>query len=299
VGKELAEKIMSAEAGKVFSGVDLKVGGEGMKAFYDRIVPNVANDVLKKLGGGKVGTVEIEQFGAPPEDTGRYAYKQPGFDITDKMREHAEQGMPLFQRGKPARAILSTAEDGTPQIDGDGVSLAFAQPTERLEFFPTDDAQKLYNFAIMGPGNKYLGYVEALFDNGRPTTLYDIQIEKQNRGTGAATAAVKALLDSAVDGKLDISNIVPSAQGFWERLGIGRQNLEDGATYGDTITRESFGASPAGKNAGADSGGARIAESQDRRAITAKRNPALSTPPETTALLRRLSVLESIRTCLG
>lgn len=205
----------------------------------------------------------------------------------------------LFQRARPTRAILSTAEDGTPQIDGDGVSLAFAQPTERLEFFPTDDAQKLYNFAIMGPGNKYLGYVEALFDNGRPTTLYDIQIEKQNRGTGAATAAVKALLDSAVDGKLDISNIVPSAQGFWERLGIGRQNLEDGATYGDTITRESFGASPAGKNAGTDSGGARIAESQDRRAITAKRNPALSTPPETTSLLRRLSVLESIRTCLG
>ncbi len=208
-------------------------------------------------------------------------------------------GDTLFQRARPTRATLSTAEDGTPQIDGDGVSLAFAQPTERLEFFPTDDAQKLYNFAIMGPGNKYLGYVEALFDNGRPTTLYDIQIEKQNRGTGAATAAVKALLDSAVDGKLDISNIVPSAQGFWERLGIGRQNLEDGATYGDTITRESFGASPAGKNAGTDSGGARIAESQDRRAITAKRNPALSTPPETTALLRRLSVLESIRTCLG
>mgnify|MGYP000060535165 CR=1 FL=1 len=208
-------------------------------------------------------------------------------------------GDTLFQRARPTRAILSTAEDGTPQIDGDGVSLAFAQPTERLEFFPTDDAQKLYNFAIMGPGNKYLGYVEALFDNGRPTTLYDIQIEKQNRGTGAATAAVKALLDSAVDGKLDISNIVPSAQGFWERLGIGRQNLEDGATYGDTITRESFGASPAGKNAGTDSGGARIAESQDRRAITAKRNPALSTPPETTSLLRRLSVLESIRTCLG
>lgn len=208
-------------------------------------------------------------------------------------------GDTLFQRARPTRAILSTAEDGTPQIDGDGVSLAFAQPTERLEFFPTDDAQKLYNFAIMGPGNKYLGYVEALFDNGRPTTLYDIQIEKQNRGTGAATAAVKALLDSAVDGKLNISNIVPSAQGFWERLGIGRQNLEDGATYGDTITRESFGASPAGKNAGTDSGGARIAESQDRRAITAKRNPALSTPPETTALLRRLSVLESIRTCLG
>lgn len=315
IGKDAAKKLLESQpyttgSGKAvhrLEGLDLKVGGEGMKAFYDKIVPNVANDVLKKLGGGKVGQTRItvpesrikfEDRDKSAEERGLYPLV-PSFDITDKMREQAAQGMPLFQRARQTRATLSTAEDGTPQIDGDGVSLAFAQPTERLEFFPADDAQKLYNFAIMGPGNKYLGYVEALFDNGRPTTLYDIQIEKQNRGTGAATAAVKALLDSAVDGKLDISNIVPSAQGFWERLGIGRQNLEDGATYGDTITRESFGASPAGKNAGTDSGGARIAESQDRRAITAKRNPALSTPPETTALLRRLSVLESIRTCLG
>ena len=315
VAKNLIEGVERANVGRKYENAkwydskptDLKVGGEGMKAFYDKIVPNVANDVLKKLGGGKVGQTRItvpesrikfEDRDKSAEERGLYPLV-PSFDITDKMREQAAQGMPLFQRARQTRATLSTAEDGTPQIDGDGVSLAFAQPTERLGFFPTDDAQKLYNFAIMGPGNKYLGYVEALFDNGRPTTLYDIQIEKQNRGTGAATAAVKALLDSAVDGKLDISNIVPSAQGLWERLGIGRQNLEDGATYGDTITRESFGASPAGKNAGTDSGGARIAESQDRRAITAKRNPALSTPPETTALLRRLSVLESIRTCLG
>jgi len=197
IGKDAAKKLLESQpyttgSGKAvhrLEGLDLKVGGEGMKAFYDKIVPNVANDVLKKLGGGKVSEVTIaggqkwrkasaSMENLPPS-------KQPGFDITDKMREQAAQGMPLFQRARPTRATLSTAEDGTPQIDG------------------------------------------------------------------------------------------------------------------DTITRESFGASPAGKNAGTDSGGARIAESQDRRAITAKRNPALSTPPETTALLRRLSVLESIRTCLG
>jgi hypothetical protein len=42
-----------------YSGLGLKVGGEGMRAFYDQIVPQVANDVLKKLGGGKVETISI------------------------------------------------------------------------------------------------------------------------------------------------------------------------------------------------------------------------------------------------
>jgi hypothetical protein len=32
---------------------------EGMKKFYDEMVPNITNDVLRKLGGGKVGTVDI------------------------------------------------------------------------------------------------------------------------------------------------------------------------------------------------------------------------------------------------
>jgi hypothetical protein len=70
VGKDVAEKIVKGEGEaspratsrskiKRISGLDLKVGGEGMRAFYDQIVPQVANDVLKKLGGGKVETVEL------------------------------------------------------------------------------------------------------------------------------------------------------------------------------------------------------------------------------------------------
>ena len=58
VGKEIAEKIIKGEGNKyrgredtVLEGVDLKVGGEGMKSFYDRIVPQVATDVIRKIGG--------------------------------------------------------------------------------------------------------------------------------------------------------------------------------------------------------------------------------------------------------
>ena len=42
-----------------------------------------------------------------------------------------------------------------------------------------------------------------------------------------------------------------------------------------------------------------LATDGEERVLYKRDNPALSTPPETTALLRRLSVLESIRTCLG
>lgn len=55
VGKEMAEKIIKNEGkrarghpanGGYFEGVDLKVGGEGMKGFYDQIIPKA----LEKLG---------------------------------------------------------------------------------------------------------------------------------------------------------------------------------------------------------------------------------------------------------
>ncbi len=41
-------------------GLDLKVGGEGMKAFYDKILPNVAKDVVKKLGGDGLTTSDVD-----------------------------------------------------------------------------------------------------------------------------------------------------------------------------------------------------------------------------------------------
>ena len=59
VGKDVAERIMGAPYGDM-RGNGLKVGGEGMKAFYDKIVPNTLKDVLKKVGGGALETVSID-----------------------------------------------------------------------------------------------------------------------------------------------------------------------------------------------------------------------------------------------
>ena len=141
IGKEIARKILEKPSG-LLRGPDLKIGGEGMRAFYDKIVPNVANDVLKKVGGERVGTVALgeggERFflgqtrpgywrvmernpetGVVSHYSGRsyadigearavleraqksvassMAGSQPGFDITDAMREKALGGMPMFK----------------------------------------------------------------------------------------------------------------------------------------------------------------------------------------------------------
>lgn len=53
VGKDIADRIVTASASApegTLRGVDLKVGGEGMKAFYDKIVPNTLRDLGKSMG---------------------------------------------------------------------------------------------------------------------------------------------------------------------------------------------------------------------------------------------------------
>lgn len=91
VGKDIADKIYSKEGTKTgngdnreLKGLDLKVGGEGMKAFYDNIIPNAARKLGKPFGS-EVETIEIPGLG-----------KQQSIPVTDKMRETVSQGMPLF-----------------------------------------------------------------------------------------------------------------------------------------------------------------------------------------------------------
>ena len=144
VGKELADRALTdlnamegepggkEYQGVTYSGLDLKVGGQGMLAFYDKIIPNTANALLKKLGGGRVrgvpltiggpeqslrvrlpdGSLDSERFTrqsmadtkardlggtvemVPDNSTGA----QPGFDLTPALRESAMRGLPLFSR---------------------------------------------------------------------------------------------------------------------------------------------------------------------------------------------------------
>lgn len=105
VGKDLAKKITQGEgevasprdSTKFLHGVDLKVGGEGMKAFYDKIVPTAVKKLLPKVGGEQLGTVRIpnvRQTAVPMNSL------QPGFDVTPAMRQRVlGKGLPLYAKG--------------------------------------------------------------------------------------------------------------------------------------------------------------------------------------------------------
>lgn len=116
LGKDLSEKIreLKVEEDKTFSGVDLKVGGEGMKGFYDKILPDFVAKYTKKWGG-RVGETYLtgpNTQGIANDDAQRAAAigASPvhSLDITPQMKEAVlHEGQPLFQamNGDPRGSV--------------------------------------------------------------------------------------------------------------------------------------------------------------------------------------------------
>jgi hypothetical protein len=101
VGKEVAQKLLNAESNsmgvKALEGVDLQVGGEGMKKYYDEIYPAFLEKQGKKYGA-KVGETQVPTDrstidGMPSmyqnKETVRY------LDITPEMRKAIKEGQPI------------------------------------------------------------------------------------------------------------------------------------------------------------------------------------------------------------
>lgn len=134
VGKEVAAKLFGGRnaerlaAGKnaILGGLDLKVGGAGMKGFYDKILVDVANKLGKKWGA-KVGQTSIHtgngdlsvkrhhdissrtwsQMSEHERNVLRNEYERDfgqavhSLDIPAEMKAAAMEGQPLFKRQQP------------------------------------------------------------------------------------------------------------------------------------------------------------------------------------------------------
>ena len=151
VGRDVAERIAKGVGEtdpntgyRVLSGLDLQVGGEGMKGYYDKILPTQIGKVLKEIDETpQFGTVNISNPARPstssrevddlyrelageypPAMVGGGSYSLPSINLTPQMREKINQGLPLFTMMPAAVGLGATAsqmqEGEPPVVEGEG-----------------------------------------------------------------------------------------------------------------------------------------------------------------------------------
>ena len=105
IGKDAAERLL-AEKPSPLSGIhtleapDLSFGGEGMKEYYDKIVPNQLKKISKHYDpNAKVGYTDVMLPPSGKAGTNNPPMAAPGLDITPQMREAIMRGQKAFQRG--------------------------------------------------------------------------------------------------------------------------------------------------------------------------------------------------------
>ncbi len=173
VGKEMAEKIMNKEGNRAgstgiytFPNVDLQVGGEGMKGFYDKKVPNILNAIGKKYG------VKTQLHGQPlhdipelpeehePEDVESHrkmaATRLHHLPITEPMRQDIlKNGLPLYKEGGMIhKAIGGTVQPSVNQMRTALMENKFAVPAADLKSVGAQEAPQLDTKVYVNEGGQ-------------------------------------------------------------------------------------------------------------------------------------------------
>jgi hypothetical protein len=190
IGKEAAEKLFATTpkdnhmGGERYSliGEELQVGGEGMKGFYDQILPSYLNTFGKPYGA-QVGsqTIDVPKMinvgsGAQTE-VGRLQIPLHNFPITPEMRQQIQQkGLPLYQQiaiptaGAGAASQIPEEEEGMSGGGSVAKMAALAKLAKlREEMAPRAEAVKAL---IAKDENKYLRDVA-------PNSLTNAEIEAE------------------------------------------------------------------------------------------------------------------------
>lgn len=134
VGKDIAQKLSTAAPDMNFirsvKGDDLTVGGEGMKGFYDKILPDYLNNYGKQYGA-QVGELQLQtgqEMSRGPTGADMVPSYSPtmqsfhSFDIAPQMRtEINTKGQPLYSKigvpGAEATAATGAATMGSQMFD--------------------------------------------------------------------------------------------------------------------------------------------------------------------------------------
>ena len=174
VGKEVAQKLIKSPKEKqplgnsmyhVISGDDLQVGGEGMKGFYDKKVPNIFNAVGKKHGVKMqlhAHPMKTEREKMVPDNSGlgmirsgnpEYAQVHH-FPITEEMRQDVlKNGLPLYNTG----GVIHKAEGGNVQPSVEQMRMALQNkgtfPKYDIQSIGANEAPSMSPKYYIEPGN--------------------------------------------------------------------------------------------------------------------------------------------------
>jgi hypothetical protein len=105
-GKELGNKLIEGYNNKngfyTLENTDLKIGGEGMKGFYDKMLPSFVNKYAKKWG------IKVEDVTLPNLAENNTMHS---IDITDEMKESVMEGQVMFRISRTPEEFEATQKE--------------------------------------------------------------------------------------------------------------------------------------------------------------------------------------------
>ena len=230
LGKELAEKILAARDYQTFREVDFELS-EGMKGFYDRMLPAFMNKYGKKWG------VKVEDIELPNLENGLTMHSVP---VTEEMKASVMEGQVMFR----VRREDETPMEFTQQaVDEFATRYTDVDPTYVINEITTKkalaDALNLYEDQISD--EQFTAIKKGFDSDGVSCYMEDwdriLIFAKSNR-----TEAIENTLFHESIHKLDAKDITGGdvlGQWLWDNaeqiqdLPRFKKNIEDSQTYGE------------------------------------------------------------------
>jgi hypothetical protein len=158
IGKEAAEKLLAQPLnrgnGRQFLDVDMQSGGEGMKSYYDKIVPNRIMDVAKKAGA----PVKVEPHKIDTKDGEKTLHS---IRMTPELRAAIMRGLPVYKAGGSVGDPQALRNGGSPDDDIvkqalERVSSPFSQDPKMIaRALETASSLRVPQNEQTGPGSYY------------------------------------------------------------------------------------------------------------------------------------------------
>lgn len=181
-GKDLGARMMSladaTDQEVMLDGADLKIGGEGMLAFYDRNLVNITNDLLKKMGGGRVEMIPVHDMPrqSNPETDARVAAEN------DLQNRTSYLGQTLARMSGSDPAEIATYLDSEAAKIEEHVRFLEGQPHHR-----ESDTQAWRERGELYRNPEFRASLPALFDQleAAKTAVRDARAAERTSGAGS------------------------------------------------------------------------------------------------------------------